>query len=106
MLRPTRFSIAKAIWLLLCVLVLVFAWSNRDAIDADIVVLWALMILTFPIALTVSTLGAGLFLLLDRYAGIVVPGGFWFNLAFWAVSVGGAYWFWFMFIPRMVRREP
>ena len=106
MLGRTRSSVVKAIWLLLCALVLVFAWRNRNAIDTDVVVLWTLMVLTFPIALVVSALGAGLFFLLDRYAGIVVPGGFLFNVAFWAVSVGGAYWFWFMFIPRMVRHEP
>jgi hypothetical protein len=106
MARRTQLIVAKLVWFSLCAFVLVFAWSKRAAIDTDVVVLWMLVVLTFPIALAVSALGAGLFFLLDRYAGIVVPGGFWFNLAFWVISVGGAYWFWFWLIPGKARREP
>ena len=106
MLRQTRPALAAAIWLLLCVLVLVFAWNNRSGSDTDIAVFWMLLVLTFPVALTVACLGTGLLFLLDRYFGIVVPGGFLFNVAFWAISVGGAYWLWFVFIPRRVRSEP
>jgi hypothetical protein len=79
----------------------VFAWINRTTADTDLAVMWALLVLTFPIALTISSLGTILFFLLHKYAGITVPGGWWFNLIFWLLSVPTAYWFWFILIPRI-----
>jgi hypothetical protein len=103
--RPTILAIVRVIWLALCLLVLLFAWNHRDTADTDLVVLWALMVLTFPVALVISALGTGLFMLLERFAGLVVPGGFWFNLTYWMLSVGIAYWFWFKVIPRLAGRH-
>jgi uncharacterized ion transporter superfamily protein YfcC len=103
--RATFISAAKPTWLALCLLLLGYAWINRNVAGIDSVVLWALVLLTFPIALTLATLGSGVFFLLDRFAGISVPGGFGFNVAFWALSVALAYWFWFGFIPRVTGHE-
>jgi len=106
MARLTSAQLGKVIWLLLCLLVLVFAWSNRHASSTDLAVLWMLVVLTFPVALTLSSLGAGLFYLLGTYAGVTIPGGFLFNLCFWVLSVGGAYWFWTSIIFARKHSEP
>ena len=99
----TRTTLVKALrptWLTLCFCVLAYAWLNRNVPGTDEAVLWVLIILTFPVALTLSTLGFGVLFLLDRFAGITVPGGLGFNGIFWLLSVSVAYWFWFVFIPR------
>jgi hypothetical protein len=105
MQRVRAITFVKAIWLALCLLVLLYAWTYRDIADADLVVLWALFVLTFPIALAISVLGAAVFIVLDRVAGVAVPGGFWFNLTYWLLSVSIAYWFWFKVIPRLSGRH-
>jgi len=104
----TRAPVVKVIrptWLILCVCVLVYAWLNRNVPGTDELVLWALIIITFPIALALSALGAGVLFLLDRFGGITVAGGFGFNVVFWLLSVATAYWFWFVAIPRLTGHE-
>ena len=101
---PALLAVAKPAWLLLCLSVLAYAWLNRDIPGTDEAVLWALIVITFPIAITLATLGSGVFFLLDRFA-VSVPGGFGFNTVFWVVSVVPAYWFWFVLMPKRVAHE-
>ncbi len=63
--------------------------------------MWALLVLTFPVALTISSIGTVAFIALDKFAGVTVPGGFLFNAIFWLLSVPAAYWFWFILVPRI-----
>jgi hypothetical protein len=86
-------------------LVLVYAWVNREVAGTDEAVLWALIVVTFPVALSLSSLGFVVFLQLNRLADVVVPGGFGFNATFWVLSVAGAYWFWFVLVPRLAGHE-
>jgi hypothetical protein len=99
---PTSVVLAlKVSWWALCLWVLLFAWLNRAAADTGLVVMWALLVLTFPIALTISSVATVGFIALDKFAGVTVPGGFLFNAVFWLLSVPTAYWFWFILIPRI-----
>lgn len=103
--RTPVMATVKVSWGILCLLVLMYAWLNRDVPGTDEAVLWALIVVTFPIALTLSTLGTGLFFLVDTFGGVTVPGGFGFNAVFWLLSVAVGYWFWFVLIPRQVEHE-
>src|SRR5450759_3040580 len=103
--RTSFMATFKVSWGILCLSVLVYAWLNRDVPGTDEAVLWALIVVTFPIALTLSTLGFGLFFLLDKFAGVIVPGCFTFNVIFWLLSVAVAYWFWFVLIPRQAGHD-
>ena len=51
MQRAHAVTFAKSIWLTLCLLVLLYAWTYRAYDDPDVVVIWALIVLTFPLRL-------------------------------------------------------
>ena len=95
----------QPVWTILCLSVLAYAWLNRDVSGTDEAVIWALAVLTFPIALTLSTLASGVLYTLHSFANVSVPGGFGFNLAFWSLSVSLGYRFWFGLIPRISRDD-
>jgi polyferredoxin len=101
----TTLSTLRFGWIALCLWVLLYAWQNRSDPTTDEAVLWAMIVLTFPIALTLATVGMVLFIALDKLLGVVVPGGFGFNAVFWVLSFALGYWFWFVFMPKVVANE-
>ena len=99
--RTSLVATVRLAWIALCLWVLVYAWLNRDIPGTDESVARALIILTFPVALTLSVHGFGVFFLLERLTGVTVAGGFGFNAVFWLLSVALGYWFWFVLVPRL-----
>jgi len=78
--------------------VLIFAYLNRQQVDADILFAYAMLSLTFPGGLLVAAVFAvlGLF-------GIDAPGGFIGSLIAWPLFVCVGYAQWFILVPRLVR---
>lgn len=61
-----------ALWLLACLVVLVFAFVERRVEDADIVFAVLLMALTFPSGYVVTVVIGAVFKVLDDSFGVVV----------------------------------
>ena len=96
--------VLSVLWLAACIAVLVFAFMRRDIRDTDIAVAWFMIYLAFPIGYGLTALLSFLFMLLYESFGLVVPGGFVFNLLSWLVFVTCGYFQWFMLVPWAYRR--
>ena len=94
-------KIAAAIWAVACVAILIFAYVGRDIKDTDIVVLVALLALCFPVSLALGALLTGLFYLLDTWFGIVIPGGWSYNVFEWILFVVLGYVQWRLIVPHV-----
>lgn len=92
------------IWLAACVAVLVIAFEKRDIRDTDIGFAWLMIYLTFPIGYGLAALMGIIFTFLYDNIGIVVPGGFMFNLASWPFFVVAGFFQWFVVVPWMYRK--
>ena len=91
-------------WLIACGGVLLFAFVQRHDRETDILVLYLMLMLTFPIGLGIAAIAAFLFTMLHDMFGIVVPGGFLHNLVLWCVLVAAGYLQWFIGVPWAHRR--
>ncbi len=95
--------IVAAMWLLACVVLLVFAFKQRHIHDMPEAFIWLLIMLTFPIGFFGSTL-VGLL-----WGGISSLFGLSYHpfadlIPIWVVVVALGYWQWFIAIPWVVRK--
>ena len=92
------------IWFTVCLLVLVFAFVQRDIHDTDIAFTYFMLYLTFPVGYLLAYLAGFVLMSLNHAYGIVAPGGFVPNLVAWVLFVIAGYFQWFVLLPHLVRR--
>jgi hypothetical protein len=94
--------LAKIVWVLCRFLALAFYIWRRDVRDTDIVTIYAMMVLGFPVAwLSTMTLG-WLFLVLTQHGDS--PSGAVETLLIWVVSFALGYFQWFIGLPVLINR--
>jgi hypothetical protein len=102
--KGTAGKVAAATYLVACAAVLAFAIAGRDIRDTDIVVAYAMLLLSFPAGYVVAALFGAVGYVLFEGFGIVVPGGLANNaVAVVAFAVVG-YAQWFIGIPLLYRK--
>lgn len=88
-----------ALWLALCLAVLVFGFVQRDVHDMPIAFTWFLLLLSFP-------LGAGAVVFLGAALGSsglqYFP--FWSEVPLWLAAVVVGYLQWFVLVPALARK--
>jgi len=93
-----------ALWLAVCVVVLAFAFIQRDIHDTDIAFAYLMLFLTFPLGYAFAAFVGVIFFALYSVFGIVVPGGFVPNLVSWVFFVVVGYFQWFVAIPWLYKK--
>jgi len=97
-------KVAAVTYLVACAAVLAFAIAGRAIRDTDIVVAYAMLLLSFPAGFAVAALFAGVGYFLYEAFGIIVPGGLANNVvAVIAFAVVG-YAQWFIAVPSLYRK--
>jgi hypothetical protein len=99
---PIRSRGLLTLWLAACLAVLVFAFVQRRVPDADIVVAYLMLALTFPVGFLVAAVLSLAFAAIDSSFGLTVPGGFTSNAATWVLFVIAGYLQWFVVVPWVV----
>jgi len=97
-------KILASIWVTACVSVPIFAFVNRDIKDTDIVVISAMLFLTFPVGIAFVGLVTLVLMALDSLLGVTVPSGFIFNFVIWVPMAILGYVQWFLLLPAAFRR--
>ena len=91
-------------YLVACLAVLAFAIWGRDLRDTDIVVAYAMLLLSFPSSCVVAMAFGAISSVLESVFGFVVPGGITNNVvAILAFAVVG-YAQWFILVPWLYRK--
>jgi hypothetical protein len=94
--------VLAALWLLLCLGVLVFGFVQRDIHDMPVAFVWFLIFLSFPIGLAVVFAFGLVTTTLGEFAAILyVP--FWSELPLWLAAVVAGYFQWFVLLPAAAR---
>jgi len=102
--KRTRVKVIAVTYLVACLAVLVFAVVGREIRDTDIVVAYAMLLLSFPAGFVVAALFAAVGYVLFETFGIIVPGGLASNaVAIITLSVVG-YGQWFIVVPWLYRK--
>jgi len=97
-------KILAYIWIAACVSVPIYAFVNRDIESTDIVVVSAMLILTFPSGIVFVGLVSLILMALDSLLGVTPPGGFIFNFVIWVPMAELGYAQWFHWLPAAFRR--
>lgn len=98
-------KILASIWITACVSVPIFAFVNRDIKDTDIVVISAMLFLTFPAGIAYVGLVTLVLMALDSLLGVTPSGGFIFNFVVWVPMAILGYAQWFLLLPAAFRRD-
>ena len=102
--KSTAGKVAAITYLVACAAVLAFAIAGREIRDTDIVVAYAMLLLSFPAGYVVAALFGGVGYVLHEALGIIVPGGLANNVvAVVAFAVVG-YAQWFIAVPWVYRK--
>lgn len=92
-------KIIKSVWLLVCIAVAI--WGTLAGGDADIVAVYILGALTFPIGLIVYVIGSGvlgLFAKADPNFGVSYD--FAISVVMYSLTILAGYWQWFNLLPK------
>ena len=101
LLPTTRLgTVAVVLWLLTCFAVLAGAWIGRQSADTGIFVLYAMLVVAFPVSLLVNAIFAVGMAFMSSSFGITVQDGFALNLLVWLASVVAGYVQWVCVVPR------
>ena len=96
--------VAAVTYLVACAAVLAFAIAGREIRDTDIVVVYAMLLLSFPAGFVVAALFAGVGYLLHETLGIIVPGGLGNNVVTIIAFAAVGYVQWFIAVPLLYRK--
>jgi hypothetical protein len=106
--RPsTTWKWAKRTWVSLSVLVLIIAiagYDGRPNSDAEEVLLWFMLVLSFPASLLYSVAFAGVAILLHRHTQVTIPASHWSMGVAWVALFALGYLQWFVVVPRAIRK--
>ena len=102
--KSTAGKIAAILYLVACLGVLGLAVAGREFRDTDIVVAYAMLLLSFPIGYVVAFLFAPVAIVLESAFGIVVPGGLVNNVCAVIVFAAAGYAQWFVLVPWLYRK--
>ncbi len=94
--------LAKIVWISCCFLALAFYIWRRDVRDADIVTIYAMMALGFPVAWLSTMILGWLFLVLTPHGNS--PSGSVETVLIWVVSFALGYFQWFIALPKLISR--
>lgn len=103
--KSTAGKIAAAIYLVACVAVLAYAIAGREIRDTDIIVAYAMLLLTFPLGYLVAVvLGAIGYAVYEAF-GVFAPGGLGSNAVNILIFAVVGYVQWFILLPWLYRKR-
>jgi len=94
---------AAAVWLALCLALLVFAYAQREVHDMPVAFTWLLIALTFPIGLPTAGVVSVLAAWVSESVGLAYS-PFLSLLPMWLATVAIGYLQWFVLCPAIARR--
>ncbi len=102
--KSTAGKIAAATYVVACLAVLAFAISAREFRDAEILVAYVMLLLSFPIGYVVAALYVAVGYVLEKLLGTSLPEGLANTVgAIFAFGAAG-YSQWFILVPSLYRR--
>ena len=102
--KGTAGTVAAVTYLGACLAVLAIAVAGRELPDTDIVVAYAMLILSFPVGYVVAVLFGAVGYALYEALGIVMPGGFGSNAVYISAFAIAGYVQWFIVVPWLYRK--
>jgi hypothetical protein len=97
----------KWLWVCCCIVVLLtslYFYDGRPNSDADILLGYGMLVLTFPIGLILTTFVGVLGYLLYIFFGYVFTTTYWSMILTWVVLFIVGYWQWFKLSPWIIQR--
>ena len=99
--RSTPGRIVAALWISLCLVVLVFGFVQRDVHDMPVAFVWFLVFLSFPLGAGALVAAGASMASLTSATGIqFLP--FWHELPLWVAAVVVGYFQWFILLPALL----
>ncbi len=99
--KSTPGRLLAALWLVLCLAVLVFGFVQRSVHDMPVAFVWFLIFLSFPLgAALVIALGVAIGSITSATGIQYAP--FWHELPLWFAAVSVGYLQWFVLAPRLL----
>ena len=102
--KSTAGKIAAVTYIVACTAVLALAISGRDIRDTDIVVAYAMLLLSFPIGYVVALLFGAIGSIFEGLLGVIVPGGVGNNVVVILAFGTAGYAQWFLAVPWLYKR--
>jgi hypothetical protein len=102
--KSTAGRIAAVLYLVACLGVLVLAVLGREFRDTDIVVVYAMLVLSFPIGYAVAFLFVPIAMVIESAFGVIVPGGLVNNVCAIVIFAAAGYAQWFVLVPWLYRK--
>ncbi|MGI8423404.1 MAG: hypothetical protein ACR2NO_04745 [Chloroflexota bacterium] len=99
--------VLKWTWITLAVAVLLltlFFFDGRANSDADTVLAYGMLTLSFPIGLFIALIAGGVGYVAHSAFGYVVPVSYWSIVIGWILFAVGGYWQWFVLAPTLWRK--
>ena len=102
--KSTAGRFAAVTYMVACLAVLAFAIWGRDIPDTDVVVAYAMLLLSFPSGYVVAAAFGAIASILHSAFGIVVPGGIANTAPLIIAFAAAGYAQWFILVPWVYRK--
>jgi hypothetical protein len=102
-----RVGILKAVWVVCSLAVLLttlYAFDGSPNSDAELLLVYGMMALAFPISLLLNLLGGVVGYVAYLISGYAAETSRLSIVLTWLYFFAGGYWQWFSYVPRLIRR--
>jgi hypothetical protein len=106
-MMATLFKAARAIWTILALAVLavtLYGFDGKPNSDIDIVLMWSMLTLAFPMSLLVALIFTGVSILSESVFSTVIPVSYASIAITWLCFFVAGYWQWFVLLPWLWRK--